>query len=97
MCRPRGFPRNVKTLGENYVERKTFGRGSAVEQGHLVAGIDLGFAGAGLGQLGLAGFAEFLVLEVGEDFLGAGDDFGGQAREARRTPRRRFTLRDSEN
>ena len=49
-----------------------FRSGSALEQGHLVAGVDLGFAGAGLGELGLAGFAEFAFLEVGEDFLGAG-------------------------
>ena len=50
---------------------------SRAEEGELVIGEGLGLAGAGLGELGLAGFAEFLVLEVGEDFLGAGDDVGG--------------------
>ena len=73
------------------------GSASAAEEGELVAGVDLGLAGAGLGELGLAGFAEIFVFEVGEDFLGAGDDFGGEAGEAGQTPRSRFTLRDSEN
>ena len=39
----------------------------AAEEGELVVGEGLGFAGARLSELGLAGFAEFLVLEVGED------------------------------
>ena len=48
----------------------------------LVAEGNLGFAGAGLGEAGLAEVAEFVFFEVGQDFLGAGDDFGGEAGQA---------------